>query len=592
LTETIILNGCQFKVTPNLEKALQVFNHHREFENDVKLWVDAICINQSDLIERARQIQRMRSIYSSALSVISWLGEEENESERAIKLLHDISQIGVNRGDWLENTLRQNSSYLGRGCWQALLLLMEREYWYRLWIIQEIVMGGLVTIIRCGNSTIDWPSFRDAVTILQEHLWLVKDHLLVDDTNAMNNIQLEHNPVWTTGSLHLVYQDISVLIDSQESGGLHLSFGRILDIANSAACQDPRDKVYSLVGLMNPALAERLKPNYTLDPINVYITTAKTFIEVYGNLEPLREGNPWGPSQTSSWAADWLWSGRLRHSRTENELWGPHWFTSGKRLDTSLYVPYTASGNSSQRVEFSDDGRLLKCKGLVIDQVAGLSARGLGYFDWSKRSIVQEERWKSAYGDKNQTAKALYRVLLSDRVKGGSKAADRHAVIFHLPSTFVIAKRQFERLGWNWLTSQEGYYFRWEEWRKVNKHIWLDHCTLDDFFSDEIPEDASEFDMTEVYTCFDRSSKKRRFMTTEKGYMGWAPDNIFGSNHEQTRAGDLITILYGCSTPLVIRPHGPYFQILGEAYVQGFMDGEAIDDLKTYSFQEQSFTFC
>lgn len=104
--------------------------------------------------------------------------------------------------------------------------------------------------------------------------------------------------------------------------------------------------------------------------------------------------------------------------------------------------------------------------------------------------------------------------------------------------------------------------------------------------------DASELDYSEVYSCFDRASQKRRFMVTKNGYMGWAPDNIYGKANQQTKKGDLIVILFGCSTPIVIRPRGSRFQVIGEAYVQGFMDGEALGLKESGGWQRQRFTFC
>jgi hypothetical protein len=115
---------------------------------------------------------------------------------------------------------------------------------------------------------------------------------------------------------------------------------------------------------------------------------------------------------------------------------------------------------------------------------------------------------------------------------------------------------------------------------------------LNSFFDDKVPKGASEFDFTEVYSCFDRTCQKRRLMTTKNGYMGWAPDNIYGTDGEQTKIGDLVAIVFGCSTPLVVRPKGNYFQVVGEAYVQGMMDGEAIELLKTSEYRPQCFTFC
>lgn len=45
-------------------------------------------------------------------------------------------------------------------------------------------------------------------------------------------------------------------------------------------------------------------------------------------------------------------------------------------------------------------------------------------------------------------------------------------------------------------------------------------------------------------------------MMTANGYLGWARDNINDDDEAQTKRDDLIAIVFGCSTPLVIRPRG------------------------------------
>ncbi len=99
------------------------------------------------------------------------------------------------------------------------------------------------------------------------------------------------------------------------------------------------------------------------------------------------------------------------------------------------------------------------------------------------------------------------------------------------------------------------------------------------YFHDKIPDGAKERDYADTYAAFRRTSQERRFMLTSKGYMGWAPDNAQGSDILQTKVGDLICIIFGCSTPLVIRPNPDdgSFEVIGEAYVEGMMEGQALD---------------
>jgi hypothetical protein len=240
-----------------------------------------------------------------------------------------------------------------------------------------------------------------------------------------------------------------------------------------------------------------------------------------------------------------------------------------------------------------DDFKILQCDGFLLDEVAGLGAPENGYFNWANERLVQCATWRISYGDEKATASALYKALLGARILKGKRVEDRHSAVLSLPSTFKAAFSQFERRGWIWLASQKGYYFKWEEWRHANDNLMLGTRTLRSYFTDMIPKDAEELTYMEIYSTVCRMVMERRFMLTKKGYFGWAPDNAYdGSEMNQTQVGDLIAIIYGCSTPLVIRPCGDKFQVVGEAYVEGFMDGEAMGLLHRGDCQMKTFHFC
>ncbi|CAA9964978.1 HET domain containing protein [Pyrenophora teres f. maculata] len=584
----IIVNGHPVSVTANLDTALRQFRKQWEFSGHFKLWADSLCINQRDFIERAHHVRMMRDLYGSAWSVIAWLGKEEHHSTSAIQLLSDLAAFkDAGCVDEMKAHLVSDPLSCGVPHWPALESLMNRPYWTRLWIFQEIVIGGAATWLRCGNATINWKTFCTAVSVLQEQLWLEKDTCL---QLAASVAGVNTEQIWRTKSLHLVYQDLSPLTRQISEKRIDFSFERLLDLANSGNCTNSRDRVYALIGLMSPTITHRLSPDYKIPVWRVYVEAARVFIQAEQSLDPLREGNPWGPAKGPSWAADWAWPGRIRWTRPHQHVWGPvHLFP--RDLDNTRHHPYRASGDVPANARLLRTG-ILQCNGFVVDTICGLSARNIGYFEWSRSSIVRQSQWNSVYGDRLATSEALYRTLVADRASNGNKAEARHAAILHLPHTFELAKPQFAQRGWAFLGRQEGYYFRWERFRSANWDFLLGEDLLDSFFSDDIPADASEYDFCEVYSCSDRSAKKRRFMTTMKGYMGWAPDNIFGKENEQSRAGDLIAIIFGCSTPLAIRPCGDRFQVLGEAYVQGLMDGEAIDALREGKHATQSFVFC
>lgn len=70
---SIAINGCAHNVTANLHEALLALRNH-SFERI--MWIDAVCIKQDDLTERARQVELMAEIYSKASLVVVWLGQE------------------------------------------------------------------------------------------------------------------------------------------------------------------------------------------------------------------------------------------------------------------------------------------------------------------------------------------------------------------------------------------------------------------------------------------------------------------------------------------------------------------------------------
>jgi hypothetical protein len=65
-TERIYVNDVPKDVTTNLEAALRVLREKGPIEAGIKIWIDALCINQQDDEEKGVQVRRMRDIYQKA----------------------------------------------------------------------------------------------------------------------------------------------------------------------------------------------------------------------------------------------------------------------------------------------------------------------------------------------------------------------------------------------------------------------------------------------------------------------------------------------------------------------------------------------
>ena len=60
----------------------------------------------------------------------------------------------------------------------------------------------------------------------------------------------------------------------------------------------------------------------------------------------------------------------------------------------------------------------------------------------------------------------------------------------------------------------------------------------------------------------------RKLATTETGYLGLVP--------AEAQLADVIAVIYGCNFPVVLRPCGDAYLVVGESYVPGMMKGEVI----------------
>jgi hypothetical protein len=110
ITDNIELGGVAFAVTTNL---LSAWQHQRLPAQPQRLWVDAICIDQSSIPERESQVRPMRKIYQNATRVVVWLGNSTPASAVAFTYLRTMENVGVaesrkiNRAQTLAETLRE-----------------------------------------------------------------------------------------------------------------------------------------------------------------------------------------------------------------------------------------------------------------------------------------------------------------------------------------------------------------------------------------------------------------------------------------------------------------------------------------------------
>ena len=126
-------NGC-LHVTSSLHTALL---HLRNHVLERILWIDAICINQEDDDEKARQVQFMAKVYSNASRVIVWLGERTVGSTQAFEALRKAAE--EHRMCPVTNEPNQHQHQHQHQHQQEVLALLRRSWFERIWVCGRIL---------------------------------------------------------------------------------------------------------------------------------------------------------------------------------------------------------------------------------------------------------------------------------------------------------------------------------------------------------------------------------------------------------------------------------------------------------------------
>lgn len=164
----ITIDGLPLPITKNLELALRKVRHPSRSKT---LWADAISINQKDNEEKKFQVALMGDIYASATRTWIWLGEESADSNTAIDFMESIKNRKLDILD---------SSNIP---WGAINGLFQREWWTRVWVVQETLMAHRA-IVNCGRKQVDFVCF----VRLEEFMRYAKDPKTpyFDDTQQLS----------------------------------------------------------------------------------------------------------------------------------------------------------------------------------------------------------------------------------------------------------------------------------------------------------------------------------------------------------------------------------------------------------------------
>lgn len=666
--EPVFINGHLRNITLNLHSALRHFRHKTEIRH---LWADAISINQKDGQERNQQVKLMRKIYTECSGVLIWLGEPPNQFPRPSSCIWTTTfgyQTSISNTDrqHLEEFWQSFSRYYNkprafrfdqtqdftkgalcfvhilardshfdddtvpffqsddcrRNVINALQNIMERQWWNRMWVIQETVLAKKATL-HYGRYTFPWEMLTEAARFFLIHR---NGHCGEDSC--------------TTHYAKLPSADLQTIIDfANKVGDLDrwrkvwqrqpdsVFLLQLLRQFRRRETTDPKDKVYALIPLVTTwGKAEHMEVHYEWTDAQVYHLLVRHLIEVSESILVLM-----GTTEKSlklrnhlpSWVPDWTVKG------DEYEL--------ARLLRTPLYKASGVEATSVPRY-LGLKGEYLELEGLLHDIVSDKVGHVMPaqeehdilqvFSEWHHLAGMSHP--DHIYADKDiKRYDAWWRTLCMDTIRVSGVVDDE---------VTPLDEQEYERAGKDY--GQEYLSWRYDDTRPLqpdspgSRAITsrpLFELTADPVLygpdtmefewypstppprlhrkktfkrSPNYPDyeisspiarkrsrttpprtsrdspilDGKRFEMVAVEEAITTATTDRRFFLTEKGYMGLGPKAM--------RKGDVVFILRGGQVPFLLRPAGrenvprvgevDTHVLVGDCYVHGIMDGEAV----------------
>ncbi|WAO86145.1 HET domain-containing protein [Fusarium falciforme] len=265
--EQITLNGKVVPIKGNLAYALRhVYEHWADAFPDERsrqmfLWADALCIDQDDVEEKSSQVPLMRTIFSRAELVMSWLGPESDSLHCAMDTIEMLYSEWSEKDDisdlrWILRhpslcdawTDERDDSWINTR-WEAMYEFNRLSYWHCTWVFQEIVLAKRVRAI-CGRKALEWHKIAyvaeqaSELNLELQTRGMMKPEFLSGP--AWVALATRHSPPWI---LLQTYAEMGRMEASHEKAPhepdwyLSVLGGRWL------LATDPKDHIYGLLGV-------------------------------------------------------------------------------------------------------------------------------------------------------------------------------------------------------------------------------------------------------------------------------------------------------------------------------------------------------
>lgn len=278
-TKPISVDGEPFAATVNLEACLQAIR--KRWRRPV-LWIDAICINQKSARDKNSQVPLMGRLYSTAATVLAWLGPSTTDIELFVSWMRTQNRKGYSGASakWLRlNTMAAFSKKAARNrdwaiarAYDGYCKLRSLPYWERMWTFQEYILPRNEPVCLCGNIQL----FQFTTVLSDPWTKVLTDTLCDLADEALTRLDAtemysESAPPASMASFSVNLESIPELRANRNYSLRHLLISTV-----DRKCGDRRDKVFALYGMM-PAVQYLYPADYTR-PVNEVMHQAAAYI--------------------------------------------------------------------------------------------------------------------------------------------------------------------------------------------------------------------------------------------------------------------------------------------------------------------------
>lgn len=535
----IEVDGCFLHTVRSTAVALQQV---RRRDATRYIWIDAICINQEDALERSQQVSIMGRIYSGATQVLICICEHRKSRPKelleyiqaAFEPVEQIPGYPTPKESFFMKGYSGLNGYLFGDAVLQLSFFLTNPWFSRVWVMQEVGLARRANLF-CDDWSIPWDKVMFAVSFY----------------NALGSA------VKARYSLHL--WRIFPLTKAFWKPNLRGDLLEVLIRTQDRKATDHRDKVFAVLShpwaLMSD---EPVQPDYRKSVEQVLFEVACSQMK--------------GPRPLRILSAIHHLISHPKRS-IDDMSWVPQWRAKlpGYGYLFGTDTRFKCANGISAHFEIHPGPKMLSIWGCQFDTITYTrKALWAGCAKGSRDStnlipaiwagLSEPEGGSLLYPDKKSSFWEAYLQTLtaSNSLWYRSRRTSVLVPNNDLDETLHQARVSFSKLG------------------IVGAIYNATNSLVEDL---SIGEKGVLYIIEQALTA----CQCRSFFKSSRGYYGLGP--------EVAEVGDVICILFGSSVPFVLRPNGTsgQWKLVGECYVHGIMNGEGIQMWEQRLVREQNF---